>query len=194
MPRISTEERQKNIIDEAMKIINETGYQSLSIREISTRVGISEPAIYRHFLNKEDIILGILSRFGEFDTKLFNEMKMFEKPVDMIRHFINYHFTFLEKTPELTSVLLSEEIFSQSDLLKEKMLGIIKRRKNVLKDIIENAKKQKSIVDVDTNELQTIILGYIRLLVLEWKLSNFSYSLVNRGKKAINAIETLMLK
>ncbi len=59
MARITTEERQKTIIDEALNIIHESGYEALSIRELATRVKISEPAIYRHFLNKEDIILGI---------------------------------------------------------------------------------------------------------------------------------------
>ena len=59
MARLSTEERQVLIIDEAIKIIHELGYQAFSIRELSNRVGISEPAIYRHFLNKEDIVLGI---------------------------------------------------------------------------------------------------------------------------------------
>ena len=76
LARISTEERQVLIVDEAIKIIHEMGYQSFSIRELSTRVGISEPAIYRHFLNKEDIVLGILARFSEFDIKLFNEVKL----------------------------------------------------------------------------------------------------------------------
>ena len=70
MARISTEQRQDMIIDEAIKIIHTDGYQSFSIRELAKQVKISEPAIYRHFLNKEDIILGILNRMVDFDHLL----------------------------------------------------------------------------------------------------------------------------
>lgn len=192
MARISTEERQKHIVDEAVKIIHEKGYQSLSIRELSDRVGISEPAIYRHFLNKEDIILGILGRFAEFDTQLLAKIKSFEEPIERISQFINFHFTFLERNPELTSVLFSEDVFSQSVFLKEKMMMIIGKRKRILKEILEDGKRTDQITDIDINELLTLILGFIRLIVLEWRLSNFSFSLLERGKKAAQVIEKLI--
>jgi AcrR family transcriptional regulator len=192
MARLSTEERQKHIIDEAINIIHENGYQSLSIRELSDRVGISEPAIYRHFLNKEDIILGILSRFAEFDNQLLVRIKEFEKPTEKINHFINFHFTFLEKNPEFTSVLFSEDIFNQSPLLKEKMMLVIGKRKRILKEIVEDGKAKGNVTDIDTNELLTLILGFIRLIVMEWRLSNFSFSLRERGKKAAQVIEKLI--
>lgn len=192
MARLSTEERQKHIIDEAINIIHENGYQSLSIRELSDRVGISEPAIYRHFLNKEDIILGILSRFAEFDNQLLVRIKEFEKPTEKINHFINFHFIFLEKYPEFTSVLFSEDIFSKSPLLKEKMMMVIEKRKRLLKEILEDGKAKGKVTDIDTNELLTLILGFIRLIVMEWRLSSFSFSLRERGKKAAQVIEKLI--
>jgi len=77
MSRLSTAQRQEMIIDEAIKIIHAEGYQSLSIRELAKHVKISEPAIYRHFLNKEDIILGILNRIVRLDHLL--EKKYFQK-------------------------------------------------------------------------------------------------------------------
>ncbi|KAF0141747.1 MAG: hypothetical protein A2279_05310 [Stygiobacter sp. RIFOXYA12_FULL_38_9] len=194
MARISTEERQRLIVDEAIKIIHELGYQAFSIRELSKRVGISEPAIYRHFLNKEDIVLGILGRFNEFDFSLFQEVNRYEKPIEKIQRFIQYHFDFLEKNPGMTSVVFSEEIFSQSELLREKMLNIIEKRKKLIKDIIDEARTKNQVIEVETNEIATIILGFIRLVVLEWRMSSFAFSLPQRGKKVVGAIEKLLLK
>lgn len=193
MARISTEERQRLIVDEAIKIIHELGFLSFSIRELSTRVGITEAAIYRHFLNKEDIVLGILNRFQEFDTFLFEKIKKYEKPVEKIQSFIQYHFDFLEKKPEMTSVIFAEDIFNNSNILKEKMAFIIEKRKKIIKGIIEEAKLKNEIIEIDTNEILTVILGYIRLVVLEWRLSGFSFSLLQRGIKTVETIEKLIL-
>ncbi|KAF0147361.1 MAG: TetR family transcriptional regulator, partial [Ignavibacteria bacterium] len=155
MARLSTEERQILIIDEAIKIIHELGYRAFSIRELSKRVGISEPAIYRHFLNKEDIVLGILGRFNEFDLSLFQKVKSYEKPIEKIQSFIQYHFDFLEKNPGMTSIVFSEEIFSQSELLREKMLTIIEKRKKLIKSLIDEARTKNHVIEVETNELVT---------------------------------------
>lgn len=193
MARLGTEERQVLIIDEAIKIIHELGYQAFSIRELSNRVGISEPALYRHFLNKEDIVLGILGRFNEFDLSLLQEVTKYEKPIEKIQNFIQYHFDFLEKNPGMTSIFFAEEIFNQSKLLREKMLTIIERRKKLLKSIIDETKIKYKIVEVETDELVTLVLGFIRLVVLEWRMSGFSFSLSKRGKKTVSTIEKLLI-
>lgn len=192
MARISTEERQASIIDEAIRIIHELGYQAFSIRELSKRVGISEPAIYRHFLNKEDIVLGILGRFNEFDLSLFQEMKKYEKPIEKIQRFVRYHFDFLEKNPGMTSIIFAEDIFNQSSLIREKVLLIMRKRKRILRAIIDEAILNNQVVDLKTDEILTVILGVIRLAVLEWRLSEFAYPLSQRGTKIAETVGKLI--
>ena len=192
MARITTEERQKTIIDEALNIIHESGYEALSIRELATRVKISEPAIYRHFLNKEDIILGILTRISDFDQKLIKSINKKNTGLEKLNEFITFHFSFLEKNKQMTSVIFAEDIFTQSDILKEKLLKILKHRKKLIIDIIESAKSDNKIKEVESTELSKIIIGTIRMSVLEWKLSNFSYSLIESGNKIIKTIEKMI--
>ncbi|MDT3695889.1 MAG: TetR/AcrR family transcriptional regulator [Ignavibacterium sp.] len=193
MSRLTTEERQTMIIDEAIKIIHSGGYEALSIREIAKRVKISEPAIYRHFLNKEDIILGILNRMLEFDELLNKNIAAAKSAKQKIRQFVLFHFEFLEKNPEMTSVLISEEMYNQSDILKKKLVFIIQKRKQLLKVILDNAKSSGELVDVDNYELLSIILGTIRIIVMEWRLSNFSFQLTDRGKNILKILEKLIL-
>ncbi len=193
MSRLTTEERQTMIIDEAIKIIHSGGYEALSIREIAKRVKISEPAIYRHFLNKEDIILGILNRMLEFDELLNKNIAAAKSAKQKIRQFVLFHFEFLEKNPEMTSVLISEEMYNQSDILKKKLVFIIQKRKQLLKVILDNAKSSGELVDVDNYELLSMILGTIRIIVMEWRLSNFSFQLTDRGKNILKILEKLIL-
>jgi AcrR family transcriptional regulator len=193
MSRLTTEERQAMIIDEAIKIIHTGGYQALSIREIAKQVKISEPAIYRHFLNKEDIILGILNRMLEFDLLLNNNIAAAKSARQKIRQFVLFHFEFLEKNHEMTSVLFSEEMYNQSEILKKRLMYIIKKRKELLKSILDEAKNSGELIDVDTNELLSIVLGVIRMIVMEWRLSNFSFSLVDRGKSTLKTLDKLIL-
>lgn len=194
MARLSTEERQKTIIDEAINIIHNGGYESLSIRELAGKVKISEPAIYRHFLNKEDIILGILSRIGEFDYLLEENLAHGDSAVEKLRRFIQFHFDFLQKNKEMTSVLFSEDIFKQSDILKQKLMKIIKYRKSLLTSIVDQGKAQNDFKNIETTNIVTMILGFIRLTVLEWRLGGFGFNLSNKGDKIISAITEMIGK
>ncbi len=192
MSRLNTEQRQEMIIDEAIKIIHAEGYQSFSIRELAKRVKISEPAIYRHFLNKEDIILGILNRMLDFDHLLEKEVLSPITAQNKVRQFIQFHFDFLEKNHEMTSILFAEDMFDQSDILRKRLLFIIQKRRALLNTIIEEGKLNNEIVNVDTQDLLTIVFGMIRMIVLEWRLSNFNFSLSLRGKNAIKSLDELI--
>ncbi len=194
MSRLSTEQRQAMIIDEAIKIIHAEGYQSFSIRELAKKVKISEPAIYRHFLNKEDIILGILNRMLDFDHLLEKEILTKKTAQNKIRQFIQFHFDFLEKNLEMTSILFAEDMFDQSEVLRKRLLFIIQKRRSLLTTLIEEGKSNQEIVDADTQDLLTIILGMIRMTVLEWRLSNFSFSLTQRGNNAVKTLDRLIFK
>ncbi|HMN25622.1 MAG TPA: TetR/AcrR family transcriptional regulator [Ignavibacteriaceae bacterium] len=192
MSRLNTEQRQEMIIDEAIKIIHAEGYQSFSIRELAKRVKISEPAIYRHFLNKEDIILGILNRMLDFDHLLEKEILSPITAQNKVIQFIQFHFDFLEKNHEMTSILFAEDMFDQSDILRKRLLFIIQKRRALLNTIIEEGKLNNEIVNVDTQDLLTIVFGMIRMIVLEWRLSNFNFSLSLRGKNAIKSLDELI--
>lgn len=54
------EGRRGEILDAAMRVFVEKGYDGGSMRDIATRVGVTEPAIYRHFGSKEDLFVALM--------------------------------------------------------------------------------------------------------------------------------------
>jgi AcrR family transcriptional regulator len=53
-PASSTRQR---ILDVALELFNEQGYDKTSLREIADRLGVTKAALYYHFERKEDILL-----------------------------------------------------------------------------------------------------------------------------------------
>lgn len=52
--------RRGEILDAALGVFAEKGYASGSMRDIATQVGVSEPALYRHFPGKEALFLALV--------------------------------------------------------------------------------------------------------------------------------------
>ena len=59
--RDATDDRKGEILDAAVAVFSEKGYDAGSMREIAELVGVSEPALYRHFSSKEDICLALIT-------------------------------------------------------------------------------------------------------------------------------------
>jgi len=54
-------DRKETIIREAAELFHEKGFHNVALGEIAAAVGISAPALYRHFKGKTDLLAGVLS-------------------------------------------------------------------------------------------------------------------------------------
>ena len=65
--------RQKEIIKAAIKIIAEEGIEHLSMKHLSLDIGISEPALYRHFNSKIDILASTIRYLREIAEEIIKK-------------------------------------------------------------------------------------------------------------------------
>jgi AcrR family transcriptional regulator len=70
-PRGSTRER---ILDIALELFNEQGYDKTSLREIADRLGTTKAALYYHFERKEDILYALHLRLHELGRGMFDQL------------------------------------------------------------------------------------------------------------------------
>ena len=63
---MSTRER---IIEEALTLFAENGYDGTGVERIAERVGIKAPSLYKHFKGKEDILNAIIDEAESLKTK-----------------------------------------------------------------------------------------------------------------------------
>lgn len=58
------EGRRGEILDAALAVFAEKGYEAGTMREIAARVGVTEPALYRHYAGKEALFEGLVAAAG----------------------------------------------------------------------------------------------------------------------------------
>ena len=59
------EGRRGEILDSALTVFGERGYEAGTMRAIAKRVGVTEPALYRHYESKEAILGDIVATAGD---------------------------------------------------------------------------------------------------------------------------------
>ncbi|PLX08045.1 MAG: TetR/AcrR family transcriptional regulator [Marinilabiliales bacterium] len=187
-------ERQKEIIQVSLDLISEKGIQGLTIKNIASKIGTSEQAIYRHYENKIHILLSILDSFRDFSQFAFKEELSKEiDSVDKISNIFNKHFSEFTTNPSLVSVIFSEGIFANEELLIAKISGIMTENQEIMQNIIIQGQLNNEIrSDIDPQTLSTIIMGSLRLFVKKWQFSKHSFDLIKEGESLINSIKTII--
>lgn len=191
--KLDTETRQKQIIEISLDIIRKGGIQKLTINEISKQIGISEQAIYRHFDSKLHIITSIIQYFDLCFKELFETLDMPQNSLDQIRMLTSSHLEFFKNNPAIAAVIFSEEIFQNKKTLISAVHDILnKRLDHVTKFILEGQNNGEIKKEFDTANLAHILLASLRLMVTRWRLSDFSFDIVEKGTGIVEDFITLI--
>jgi AcrR family transcriptional regulator len=187
-------ERQKEIIETALDLISQKGIQGLTIKNLSKKIGISEPAIYRHYENKIEILLKILDLFKESSGSIFEEaLRSNFGSIQKIEHLFSRHFSKFAENPTLVSVIFSEEIFRSEPALIEKIAEVINRNSQILRKIIVAGQEGGEVRnDLEAGHIAIIIMGSLRLFVKQWQFSGYNFNLEKEGQKLINSVKLLI--
>ncbi len=187
--------RQNEIVRTSIKLISEGGVQHFTMKTLAANLGVTEPAIYRHFSGKMEIFQSMLLMVEAANTRFRVEIRENEPSLSLIEHMFVHHTRVFIENPELSSIIFSEEIFQNNKVLSEKVLYIMKERHELTCGIIEQIQKIGEIRDdVPAEKLTLIIIGTLRLTISRWKLSGFTFDLTKELKETWSAISCMLIK
>lgn len=181
----TTSKRQQEIIESAGKLLIEKGIKGLTTKNLAQEMGFSESALYRHFKNKEDIIVLLLNYLFFNIKERLEIIKSKDVSAEEKLHLIfKSQFSYFSQNPHFIIAILSEGLFDETEKIYQAMLKIINYKMQVISGIIEDGKRNNEIKPfIQTAEIVHIIMGSFRLMMLKWKLSKFEINLAVEGNK-----------
>lgn len=189
-------ERQMEITEAAFELIASKGIQGVTIKNIAKKIGISEPAIYRHFDSKTSILLSILHGFKDMATMLSDILVTNTDPaVEKIGFIFEKMLDLFTETPSIVSVIFAEEIFKNEEVLKTKIVEIVNIHAQTIEDIVEKGQLENNVRnDIDKQSIALMAMGSFRLFVKKWDLNNHNFDLRTEGNKLIDMLRKVLAK
>lgn len=184
-------DRQIEIIEAATRRIDQYGIQNLTIKNLASDINVTEPALYRHFKSKNDILMSLLNYFI---TRMENRISSIslnkeKSPSENLIDLFNFQFKTFTERPAVVSVIFAENIFHFDEGLSLKVSQILELMQGyVEKNIVKGQLNGDFSKQIHPSTLSTILLGGIRLTVLKWKLSGNKTDLIKDGKDVVNGV------
>ena len=166
------------------------------MKNLSKKLGITEPAIYRHFENKIQILVALLDLLRKNTSGIFqSEFDSDESAVRKVERLFEKHFKSFAEMPSLASVVFSEEIFRNEEKLISKISEVIEHNNQMLLAILKKGQQNNEIRnDIEAGYLVIFIMGALRLFVKRWQFSGFAFNLEREGVKLIESVKQLIIK
>jgi AcrR family transcriptional regulator len=189
MPELT--QRQEQIIDKAIRIIDQRGIQGLTIKNLSKDIGVTEGAIYRHFANKKEILLSILDHFRGTLMEFHESSHLTGKTTFWkVNATLNHYRQLFESNPAIVSVIFAEEIFQNDPELSGRVAELIKENRKFMLSLIKEGKSNGELKkDLNDQMIVSSILGTFRLNVKMWKMEGFSVSLENTVEELMDYLK-----
>ncbi len=104
------------LLDAALDVIGEIGPQGLTIREVARRAGVSHAAPYRHFTDKDELILAVVERGFALLQRTMRERKD-AAPPDAMHQFAASGMAYVDfalNHPAYYRVMFSGDLLSST--------------------------------------------------------------------------------
>jgi AcrR family transcriptional regulator len=99
-----------NIIEEAMKLILEAGFNNMSLRKLAHRVGMSATNIYYYYSSKDEIYLNIQIKGFKLLQNSLEEIGISKKkPLDSLKKTIRRYLEFGFNNPDYYQIMLNSD-------------------------------------------------------------------------------------
>lgn len=173
------------ILDEALKLIKEKGFDSVTINDICKASQVSKHTFYYYFESKDALLIGFHEIPQGLDSSSFNSFVMADNCVDQIWYLIEPCIDFfIELGPEITRRIIIANIMRDIgtfDTSKQKIELIEARVK-----LVEKAQKSGDIRNnSDPKSLLFVVFVQNMGIISSWGIANGNFNLKDKIREAM---------
>ena len=195
--RLDTETRQGQIKKAVLEIISSEGIGKLSTRNLASRIGVTEGALFRHFSSKKEIMLSILD---DVKNELISNQEKITYSSDLnaeekLFKFLCTHIKYLIENKGVTILLFSEAAYMNDSQLKKGLREILLTQKEYISRIIKQGMNE-GVWDKSLNveNIATLYMGIPISLNIEMILEPGSVKQEKFCEKMICLIKRALVK
>lgn len=163
--------RKDRIMDAALRIFAEKGFQNATITEISKKAGVSEATIYEYFGTKEDLLFAIPEKISNDTYEASSRVIPYIKGVEgKIRAILLFYVQLYQSNPDYSALVLLQ-LMSNKRFRQTPAHAAIRKSSHGLLDCIREGIADGTFKnDADPYLIRSMLMGTIEHLFIHWHM------------------------
>ena len=166
-----TKTRKDRIMDAALRIFAEKGFQNATITEISKEAGVSEATIYEYFGTKEDLLFAIPEKISNEGFADMERILPFISSVEgHLRAMLKGYIQLYQSNPHYSALVLLQLMSNKRFRQTAAHAAIRRSAHNLLDCIREGIANGTFKKDANPYLIRSMLLGTIEHLFIHWHM------------------------
>jgi len=163
--------RKDRIMDAALRIFAEKGFQNATITEISKKAGVSEATIYEYFGTKEDLLFAIPEKISNDTYEASSNVIPYIKGVEgKIRAILLFYVQLYQTNPDYSALVLLQ-LMSNKRFRQTPAHAAIRKSSHGLLDCIREGIADGTFKkDANPYLIRSMLMGTVEHLFIHWHM------------------------
>lgn len=179
--RKSAADRKAEIVQAALRLAAEHGPDRLTTQRLADAVGLTQPAIFRHFPTKPDIWRAVGEKIVG-GLALDASATRTDDPPGQIARLVQRHLAAIARNPAIPAILFSRELHAENDAMRQLFQAAMANRRSVFADLVRLGQANGDFRPVlDPEAAGELILATVQGVAMRWSLENRDFDLPAKG-------------
>lgn len=187
--RRPADERKTEIVTAMLRLADELGPDRLTTQSVADAVGLTQPAIFRHFATKQQLWLAVAEMISQrLRAGWARALTTSEDPETRVEALVLEQLHQIEAMPAIPSILFSRELQVENDELRKSVLALMTELLALLADEVERAQAAGALHDdLDPKDAALLLVALIQGLAIRWTLGMRGFALSEEGRRLLDA-------
>jgi TetR/AcrR family transcriptional regulator len=178
--RLSSTERQEQIVQAALDLLAEHSVDRLTTRRVAKRVGISQPALFRHFASREEILIAVLDHVrASLGSEATRILAAGHTPREAVHELMAALLTYVSAHPGMPRLLFYDAATSADDsedsTLRPRLRQLLDMQRALVGELLTGAQAAGQLpAGVDPAPAARLLLTLIQGRILAMHLAGES--------------------
>ncbi len=179
--------RRDEILNQAMALMIREGITGLTMKKIAGRVGFTEPALYRHFKDKRDLVVALIGRIRVRFEEVVSKVDGNLPPDQYFKALLCPLLAYLEEVRGITVLLLSESTFTRDDVVRAALFSFYGGMTHRVAQYLKEAQERKEVrKDLNPESGSIILVGIIQSLTIRFLLSEGELKIIDKCDEVLD--------
>ncbi|MFZ4579024.1 MAG: DUF2249 domain-containing protein [Myxococcota bacterium] len=169
----STRERREQIVKVALELLADQSVELLSTRAIALRMGLSQPAIFRHFRTRDDLLQGVVAHAREGLADLAaRELAGRAGGLRDLRALVRALFDHVQRHPGLPRILFHDASGAGQPQLRAMLHALVDMQRTLMAELVRAGQREGEIPDtVAPEHAGQLFVALLQGTLLQWRLA-----------------------
>jgi AcrR family transcriptional regulator len=189
MNRKPADQRKKEIVAATLRLADELGPDRLTTQTIADAVGLTQPAIFRHFPTKQALWRAVADTIAEkMTTAWTEELARTAEPDQRLIALIRVQLRQIEANPAVPAILHSRELQIENSELRQQFLTLMMRFQALLVAEFTRARAAGALHgDIEPEDCAVLLISVLQGLAIRWSLGHRAFALEAEGARLLAA-------